>query len=50
MATYGDGTAFLAVDKTILNVVENIEIEADKVSDWAKLWRFKINDTNCTLD
>ena len=44
-ATFADDTALLAVDKTPEAVVEKLQNSCEKLVDWTKKWKIKLNET-----
>lgn len=45
IATFADDTAIIAVGKTIQESTEKLQQATNKICDWTKKWRIKLNDT-----
>lgn len=44
LAIFADDTALLAVDENVDNATSKLQSALDKISDWTKRWRIKLNE------
>lgn len=48
MATFADDTAILAVDDTVEEATNKLQMALNKVKNWTQRWRIKLNETKST--
>ena len=49
IATIADDTALRAVDGNVLEDTNKLQRAIDKVSEWTKRWRIKLNEAKSTI-
>jgi hypothetical protein len=47
MATFADHTAILAVGREISSSTRGLQSACDKITEWTRVWRIKLNEAKC---